>query len=137
MIEPLLTGFLLGSSLIIAIGPQNIFVLRQGLIKKHVFLVAAFCSISDVILIFIGIGGMSLILSNVINNYSDYLFGISAIWLTIYAFTRFISAIKSKKQINIGPKPLQKDTTTKKHQTSRFYKFPRGRFFICFYSCCL
>ena len=101
MIEPLLTGFLLGSSLIIAIGPQNIFVLRQGLIKKHVFLVAAFCSLSDIILIFIGIGGMSLIFSNVINNYSDYLFGISAIWLTIYSFTRFISAVKSKKQINM------------------------------------
>jgi len=101
MIEPLLTGFLLGSSLIIAIGPQNIFVLRQGLIKKHVFLVAAFCSISDIILIFIGIGGMSLIFSNAINTYSDLLFGISSLWLTIYAFTRFISAIKSKEQMNL------------------------------------
>ena len=44
---------------------------------------------------------MSLIFSNVINNYSDYLFGISAIWLIIYSFTRFISAVKSKNQINL------------------------------------
>ena len=37
MNESLITGLFLGFSLIIAIGPQNIFVLRQGILKKHVF----------------------------------------------------------------------------------------------------
>ena len=48
-------GFIIGLSLIIAIGPQNLFVIRQGLIKSYVFLVCLICSISDAILIIIGI----------------------------------------------------------------------------------
>ncbi|MFL2676828.1 MAG: LysE/ArgO family amino acid transporter, partial [Dehalococcoidia bacterium] len=59
MIEPIITGFLLGSSLIIAIGAQNIFVLRQGIIRQHIFATSIFCSISDTILIFLGISGVS------------------------------------------------------------------------------
>ena len=88
MYESLITGLFLGFSLIIAIGPQNIFVLRQGILKKHVFLVAFFCSISDITLIFIGIGGISLILENIIKTYSDFLFGISALWLIFYGIAR-------------------------------------------------
>ena len=53
-----LEGFLLGASLIIAIGAQNAFVLRQGLVRRHVFAVAAVCSVSDAILIAVGIGGV-------------------------------------------------------------------------------
>ena len=48
-------GFLTGLSLILAIGAQNIFVIEQGLKKQHVFLVSIVCSISDFILIFLGI----------------------------------------------------------------------------------
>ena len=50
-----LLGFLTGLSLILAIGAQNIFVIEQGLKKQHVFLVCFVCSISDLILIFLGI----------------------------------------------------------------------------------
>jgi L-lysine exporter family protein LysE/ArgO len=50
-----LLGFLTGLSLILAIGAQNIFVIEQGLKKQHVFLVCLICSISDFILIFLGI----------------------------------------------------------------------------------
>ena len=50
-----LLGFLTGLSLILAIGAQNIFVIEQGLKKQHVFLVCFICSISDFILIFLGI----------------------------------------------------------------------------------
>ena len=53
--EYLLLGFLTGLSLILAIGPQNIFVIEQGLKKQHVFLVCIICSVSDLILIFLGI----------------------------------------------------------------------------------
>ena len=48
-------GFLTGLSLILAIGTQNIFVIEQGLRKKHIFIVCLICSLSDLILIFIGI----------------------------------------------------------------------------------
>ena len=48
-------GFLTGLSLILAIGAQNIFVIEQWLKKQHVFLVSIVCSISDFILIFLGI----------------------------------------------------------------------------------
>ena len=51
----LLLGFFTGLSLILAIGAQNIFVIEQGLKKQHVCLVCIVCSISDLILIFLGI----------------------------------------------------------------------------------
>ncbi len=53
--EFLILGFLTGLSLILAIGAQNIFVIEQGLKRQHVFLVCLICSISDLILIFLGI----------------------------------------------------------------------------------
>ena len=53
--EFLLLGFFTGLSLILAIGAQNIFVIEQGLKKQHVFLVCLICSLSDLILIFLGI----------------------------------------------------------------------------------
>tara|TARA_S200000501_G_scaffold16865_1_gene15136 strand:+ start:53 stop:661 length:609 start_codon:yes stop_codon:yes gene_type:complete len=48
-------GFFTGLSLILAIGAQNIFVIEQGLKKKYVFIVCLICSLSDLILIFLGI----------------------------------------------------------------------------------
>ena len=53
--EYLILGFFTGLSLILAIGAQNIFVIEQGLKKQYVFLVCLICSLSDLILIFIGI----------------------------------------------------------------------------------
>ena len=53
--EYALLGFFTGLSLILAIGAQNIFVIEQGLKKQHVFLVCLICSVSDLILIFLGI----------------------------------------------------------------------------------
>jgi len=53
--EYLLLGFFTSLSLILAIGAQNIFVIEQGLKKQYIFLVCIICSISDLILIFLGI----------------------------------------------------------------------------------
>ena len=53
--EYLVLGFITGLSLILAIGAQNIFVIEQGLKKQHIFLVCLICSLSDLILIFVGI----------------------------------------------------------------------------------
>ena len=55
LISNLFFGFLIGSSLIIAIGPQNVFVIEQGLKKQFVFLVCLICSISDAFLIIFGL----------------------------------------------------------------------------------
>jgi L-lysine exporter family protein LysE/ArgO len=57
----LLEGFGLGASLIIAIGAQNAFVLRQGLKRQHVFLSAAFCSLADLVLIAGGVFGLGAV----------------------------------------------------------------------------
>ena len=51
MLNAYLTGFILGLSLILAIGAQHSFVLSQGLMGRHVFDVALFCSLSDALLI--------------------------------------------------------------------------------------
>ena len=51
----LILGFMTGLSLILALGPQNIFVIEQGLKKEFVFLVCLICSLSDLLLIFFGI----------------------------------------------------------------------------------
>ena len=51
----LLFGFLTGLSFILAVGPQNLFVIEQGLKNQFVFIICLICSLSDLILIFIGI----------------------------------------------------------------------------------
>ncbi len=62
MPDPLLAvageGFLLGASLIVAIGAQNAFVLRQGLQRRHVLAVVLTCALSDALLIAAGVGGL-------------------------------------------------------------------------------
>jgi len=96
MLSAFLTGFILGFSLILAIGAQNSFVLRQGLMGHHVFTVALFCSLSDALLISIGVAGISIFLNNYINLVSDWLFGISAIWLAGYGLLRLRDAVIGK-----------------------------------------
>jgi L-lysine exporter family protein LysE/ArgO len=58
------TGLLLGFTLIVAIGAQNAFVLRQGLRREHVLAIVVFCILSDVILIAAGVAGLAEILGN-------------------------------------------------------------------------
>lgn len=63
---PLLTAALaglgFGLSLIVAIGAQNAFVLRQGLRKEHVFVIVAICAVSDALLIALGVAGLGAII---------------------------------------------------------------------------
>ena len=56
------SGFALSASLIVAIGAQNLFVLRQGLKKEHVGPIVIFCGFSDAILIIAGVSGMGALL---------------------------------------------------------------------------
>ncbi|WP_435980149.1 LysE/ArgO family amino acid transporter [Psychrobacter sp. DM4] len=56
-----ISGFLLGLSLIIAIGSQNAFVLKQGLRREHIFYICLFCAVSDALLISAGVAGFSTV----------------------------------------------------------------------------
>jgi L-lysine exporter family protein LysE/ArgO len=58
------TGFSIGLSLIVAIGPQNAYVLRLGLLRQHVLPIVLFCSLSDAALITAGVGGLGVLVGS-------------------------------------------------------------------------
>ena len=60
---PVLSGFLLGGSLIISIGAQNAFLLRQGLLEQHVFVLCLICAVSDALLITAGVAGVGTLVA--------------------------------------------------------------------------
>ncbi|MEO0329487.1 MAG: LysE/ArgO family amino acid transporter [Pseudomonadota bacterium] len=62
MLPSFFTGFFLGASLIIAIGAQNAFILRQGLLRQHVFILCLACAVSDALLIAAGVAGLGVII---------------------------------------------------------------------------
>lgn len=64
MIAPFLSGFLLGGGLIVAIGAQNAYVLRQGLLRNHVLAICLFCALSDAALIVLGVAGFGALVSS-------------------------------------------------------------------------
>ncbi|MGC6453318.1 MAG: LysE/ArgO family amino acid transporter [Candidatus Puniceispirillaceae bacterium] len=97
-----LTGFVLGFSLILAIGAQNAFVLRQGLLKQHVFPVVLFCAVSDMILIVAGIGGVSLLIADFADRHAPTMFGLAAIWLVVYGIMRLRSAVTADQMMSAG-----------------------------------
>ncbi|MET0887734.1 MAG: LysE/ArgO family amino acid transporter [Mycetocola sp.] len=65
MLSPLLAGLGLGLALIVAIGAQNAFVLRQGLRREHVAVVVLLCALSDAILIALGVWGLGTLIEQV------------------------------------------------------------------------
>lgn len=86
-----IAGFSLGLSLILAIGSQNAFVLKQGLKKQHVFIICLICALSDAILIALGVAGFGVIvkqypLIEIVARYGG------AVFLGIYSVLSFRSA---------------------------------------------
>ena len=90
------TGFAIGFSLIMAIGAQNAFVLRQGLLRRHCFAVALFCAVSDALLIAAGVGGISLFIADIAAQYEALLFGFAGLWLFIYGAMRVRDAVRGE-----------------------------------------
>ena len=89
------TGLLLGGSLIIAIGSQNAYVLKQGLLKNHVFLICLICAVSDALLITLGTSGVGAI----IKQNPEWLKWISwfgAAYLSLFAIISFRSAFSGE-----------------------------------------
>jgi L-lysine exporter family protein LysE/ArgO len=62
MLSAALAGFLLGGSLIVAIGAQNAFVIRQGVLQSHIFWVCLFCAVCDALLIWAGVFGLGALI---------------------------------------------------------------------------
>ena len=108
---PLIDGFILGFSLILAIGAQNSFVIRQGLARNHVLLSVGFCAVSDILLIILGIAGMGLLAEKFLNAYYQWIFILAAIWIAFYGvshlrnvFTSFDQSTKEYRPEQLGKK---------------------------------
>ena len=63
MLTPLLIGFATGLTLIVAIGAQNAFILRQGIRREHVLPVVAICTVSDMALMAAGVAGFGALVT--------------------------------------------------------------------------
>ena len=91
----LVSGFFLGAGLIIAIGAQNAFILRQGLKKQYVFVLCLICSLSDAVLIVVGVAGLGHWISK-----SPQLITLvtiaGALFLGFYGFRAAIRAIRTE-----------------------------------------
>ena len=101
MLHSYLQGFAIGLSLIVAIGAQNTFVLKQGLKKQAVFWVCFVCALSDSILVVLGITGFA----TVIQLYPE-LVGFAkwagAVFLLWYGLQHAIQAFKSNQSLHAG-----------------------------------
>jgi len=91
-------GFIIASTLIIAIGPQNLFVINQGLKKQFVFITVLFCSLSDALLIILGIN-LSKIVINLNPQFIDWIKIIGGIWLLMYGINKLYKSNKLNKII--------------------------------------
>ena len=107
-ISDFIQGFIIGSTLILAIGPQNLYVINQGLKKNFVFIVVLICSLSDSLLIVCGI-----YLSNNILSLNTSLITImkliGGIWLILYG----INKIKNSRQHEIKSNEFNEASFTK------------------------
>ena len=97
--EYLLLGFLTGLSLILAIGAQNIFVIEQGLKKQYIFLVCIICSLSDLILIFLGIF-LFQYFGNFFNSTIEFILNILLFIFLVHFIYGKISIQKNKIDLN-------------------------------------
>mgnify|MGYP001456083795 FL=1 len=100
----LLLGFLTGLSLILAIGAQNVFVIEQGLKKQYVFIVCLICSISDFLLIFLGIF-LFQYLNNFFTTTVELIFNILLLIFLLHFIWVKIKTKVSETSFNIYNKP--------------------------------
>jgi L-lysine exporter family protein LysE/ArgO len=105
----IIPGFLAGLSLIIAIGAQNAFVIRQGLTKKFVLLTVLICAFSDALLIALGASGLgALIKAN--KNILEFVRWFGVAYLLWFAFKSARSALKSAVLNSAGEASADKES---------------------------
>ena len=101
MLSIIAGGFALGFSLILAIGAQNAFVLRAGLMRRHVLPLVLVCAISDAVLIAAGVAGFGVL----VQSYPaivDYLRYFGAAFLVVYGIRAFLSAMRGGSAMERG-----------------------------------
>ena len=89
-----LAGFMLSLSLILAIGAQNMFVLRQGLKQQHILPLVLFCSFSDAFLICLGVLGLGTFMAPLFQQFSDVMLSGVALWFGGYGVMRLREAFR-------------------------------------------
>lgn len=114
MIDSAVSGFVLGFSLILAIGAQNAFVLRQGLRREHVFAVCLTCAVSDAMLIAAGVAGFGTLAAKLPWFALVMRFG-GAAFLIWYGFVSLRSAVRGGQALQAAggaPASLRKVLAT-------------------------
>lgn len=106
MLPSLYAGFALGLSLIVAIGAQNAFVLRQGLRRQHVLWVALTCAVSDAVLIAMGVLGFGA-LTSAFPWFEPVMRWGGALFLLWYGVRSFISAWRGGEALDVGEDTAQ------------------------------
>ncbi|UTT63216.1 LysE/ArgO family amino acid transporter [Microcella humidisoli] len=99
-----LAGLGLGLSLIIAIGAQNVFVLRQGIRREHVLAVVIVCAVSDAVLIAAGIAGLGAVLT-VVPWLVDVVRWAGAVFLVGYGMLAARRAWRPSGALTVGAQP--------------------------------
>ena len=107
-ISDFIQGFIIGSTLILAIGPQNLYVINQGLKKNFIFIVVLICSLSDSLLIVCGIYLSNNILS-LNTSIITIMKLIGGIWLILYG----INKIKNSRKHEIKSTEMNEASFTK------------------------
>ncbi len=114
MFEAAFHGYLVAVSLILAIGAQNAFVLRQGLRREHVGAVVAVCAISDAVLITAGVAGFGA-LSGAIPWIGEAMRWAGVVFMVVYGAMRFRAALQGGEALmptEGGGEPLSRVVAT-------------------------
>lgn len=114
MLEAAVNGYLVAVSLILAIGAQNAFVLRQGLRREHVAAVVAVCALSDAVLIGAGVAGFGS-LSAAVPWFAQAMRWLGMVFLLVYGGLRFRAAARGGEALQpseAGAAPLGKVLAT-------------------------
>ncbi|MEN3978942.1 LysE/ArgO family amino acid transporter [Acinetobacter sp. CWB-B33] len=111
MLNTYLQGLAVGFSLIIAIGAQNAFILKQGLKRQHVFWVCFACALSDSLLILLGVAGFSAVLLHYPQIIQFAKWG-GALFLFWYGFQHAVQALQSASAIQLSANSASSLTQT-------------------------
>lgn len=101
-----LAGLLLGLSLIVAIGPQNAFIIKQGIKRESVGAIVLACALSDVVLIFAGVAGVGILVERFPTGLAIIKY-LGATYLIYFAFTCFRDAARESQ----GTLVIHEETT--------------------------
>lgn len=107
MLDSAAAGLLTGLSLIVAIGAQNAFVLRQGLAREHVAPVVAICAVSDLVLIVAGVAGIGTVIRQA-GWVIDVVRWLGVAFLTWYGVTTLLRSRHTSALRAAAPEPMSR-----------------------------